>query len=81
MHLKVVAETPNFDYLWLKEHRPDLCQAIKVKEAELDGLQEAKLSEVITIMREWRTLILKGEFERMEADKPQPEQNKLNVMD
>ena len=46
-HHKVIAETPNFDYLWLKEHRPDPYQAIKAKENELDAIQEARLSEVL----------------------------------
>jgi len=64
LHRKVVAETPHFDYLWLKEHRPDLYQAIKAKENELDALGPAPLSQVMAIMREWRGLILKAEFDR-----------------
>ena len=63
-HHKVIAETPNFDYLWLKEHRPDLYQAIKAKENGLDALKEARLSEVMAIVRQWRELVLKAEFER-----------------
>ncbi len=64
LHHKVIEETPNFDYLWLKEHRPDLYQTIKVKEDELDALQEAKLSEVMAIVRQWRELVLQAQFER-----------------
>ena len=60
MHLKVVT----VDYLWLKEHRPDLYQAIKAKENGLDALKEARLSEVMVIVRHWRELVLKAEFER-----------------
>lgn len=63
-HHKVIAETPDFDYVWLKENRPALHQAIKAKEKEIDALQEARLSQVTGIMREWRGLVLKVEFER-----------------
>ena len=63
-HHRVVIETPNFDYLLLKEHRPDLYQAIKVKEAELDSLRDVRLSEVTAIMHEWRTLVLQVCFEK-----------------
>ncbi len=63
-HHKVIVETSSFDYLWLKEHRPDLYQAIKAKENELDAIQEARLSEVMAIVRQWRELVLKAEFER-----------------
>jgi len=69
LHRKVITETPNFDYLWLKEHRPDLYQDLKARENELDSLQEAKLSEVMGTMQEWRELILKAEFERRELDR------------
>ncbi len=83
-HHKVIAETPNFDYLWVSEHRPDLYQAIKVKEAELDALKDARLSEVMAIIREWRTLVLRAcfeqrEFERIEVNKPQSLQGSLNL--
>jgi len=64
LHHKVIAETLDFDYGWLRQHRPDLYQAIKTKENEIDALQEAKLSQVVAIMREWRELVLKAEFER-----------------
>ncbi len=80
-HRKVVHETRDFDYGWVRAHRLDLYRSLKAKEAELDSLRDARLSEVMAVMREWRTLILKSEFERMEANKPQPEQEKLNVMD
>jgi len=68
LHHKVIAETPDFDYLWLIEHRPDLYRAIRGKENELDTLQEAKLSEVMGIMQEWRELVLKAESERRESN-------------
>lgn len=62
-HHKVIKETPDFDYSWLRANREDLIQAIKAKEDQLDALQEAKLSEVMAIMREWRKLVLKAELE------------------
>lgn len=63
LHRKVIAETRNFDYGWLRRNRLDLYQAIRTKEDELDALQEVKLSEIMTIIREWRELVLKAEFE------------------
>ncbi|MEE8112736.1 MAG: hypothetical protein V3T23_00135 [Nitrososphaerales archaeon] len=68
LHHKVIEETPNFDYLWLKQYRPDLYQAIKAKENEIDALQEARLSEVMEVMGEWRGFILKAEFEWKETN-------------
>jgi len=64
LHRKVIAETPDFDYLWLKQHRPDLYQAIRAKESDLDAIQEARLSVVMAIIRQWRELVLQAEFER-----------------
>lgn len=66
-HVEVVREIPDLDWLWVKEQRPDLYRAIKAKEDDIDALGEARLSEVMAIMREWRELILRGEFERREA--------------
>ncbi len=63
-HHKVIAETVDFENGWLRVNRPDLFQAIKAKENELDSLQEAKLSEVMSIIQVWRELVLKAEFER-----------------
>ena len=69
LHRKVISESPNFDYGWLRANRPDLYRAIRGKENGLDALQEARLSEVMAIMREWRELILKAEFERRKFDR------------
>ena len=68
-HHKVIAETADFDYGWLRVNRPDLYQAIKARENELGSLQEAKLSEVVEIMQAWRELVLKAESERRELDR------------
>jgi len=63
-HHRVIAETADFDYGWLRTNRPDLYQHIKTKENELDGLQEARLSQVMEMMRQWRDLVLQAENER-----------------
>ena len=83
-HRKVVHENCDFDYGWVRVHRPDLYQAIKAKESELDALQEARLSEVMAIIREWRELVLQACFEqselqRTEANKPQTQQGNLKL--
>ena len=75
--VQVAQGTPDLDWAWLKEHRSELFQAIRDKEAKLDRLGDARLSEVMAIMGEWRELILKAEFERVDATKPQPEQGGL----
>jgi hypothetical protein len=64
---QVYAETPDFDCLWLKENRADLYRVIKAKENEIDALGGARLSEVMAVLREWRSLILKAEFVRKES--------------
>ena len=66
-HHNVIAGIGDFDYAWLRANRTDLYQAIKTKESELDSLGDARLSQVMEIMREWRELVLKAEFERREA--------------
>jgi len=83
-HRKVIAETPSFDYLWLKENRPDLYRDIRAKENELDALGDARLSQVMAIIQEWRTLVLRACFEqrelqRMEANKPRQGDLKLRT--
>ena len=37
---------------------------LEAKESELDAIQEARLSEVMAIVRQWRELVLQAEFER-----------------
>jgi hypothetical protein len=63
-HHKVIAETPDFDYAWVCQYRPELYRAIKVKENEIDALGPARLSQIMALLREWRELILTAEFER-----------------
>ncbi len=67
-HHKVIKETPDFDYGWLRANRPELYRAIRDEENELDALQKARLSEVMAIMDEWRKLVLKAEFESKETN-------------
>ena len=66
-HHKVIAETADFDYGWLRDNRVELYQAIKAKESALDALGEAQLYEVMQVMGDWRGLILRAESERFEA--------------
>lgn len=68
-HESVVKETPNFDYILLRQRNPDLYREIKVKENEIDMLQGARLSEVMALVREWRGLILKADFEQRRAER------------
>ena len=56
--------TPDFDLSWLRTNRPDLHRAVQAKEEEINRLQDARLSEVMGFLREWRGLLLKAEFER-----------------
>ena len=67
LHHKVIAETADIDYGWLRDNRVELYQAIKAKESELDALGEPRLSEVMQVMGEWRRLILRAESEQFEA--------------
>ena len=66
-HVQVVQETPNLEWQWLREHQPDLYRVIKGRENELDALGEARLSEVMEIMGQWRALILQAEMEATKA--------------
>ena len=63
-HIQVVQETPNLDWQWIRDKRPELHRAIKGIEDTIDGLGDARLSDVLSLMREWRDLILKAESER-----------------
>ena len=63
-HMAVVVETPDFDYGWIRQNRLELYQRIKAKENQIDALGAARLSQVMALLREWRELILRAEFER-----------------
>jgi hypothetical protein len=67
LHMAVVAETPDFDYGWLRQHRPDLYQRIKDKENAIDALETVRLSEIMAIMTEWRWLMMDAEFQRADS--------------
>src|SRR5262245_19093080 len=53
-HIAVIAETPDFDFGWVRENRPEIYRAIKAKENEIDALGAAQLSHVMVLLREWR---------------------------
>ena len=63
-HVQVVRSTPDLDWRWVRKDRPELYAAIKAIEDTIDGLGDARLSDVLNLMREWRDLILKAESER-----------------
>jgi hypothetical protein len=66
-HHKVIAETPDFDYGWISQNRLELYRLIKTKENQIDALGAARLSQVMALLREWRELILRAEFERQQS--------------
>jgi len=63
-HVEVVRSTPDLDWGWLREERPELHSAIKRIEDTTDDLGNARLSDVLSFMRSWRDLILQAESER-----------------
>ena len=63
-HVEVVRSTPDLDWKWLREERPELHRTIKGIEDTIDGLGDARLSDVLSLMREWRGLVLKAESEQ-----------------
>jgi len=65
-HHNVIRESPDFDYAWVCQNRPELYGAIKGKENQIDALGAAQLSQVMALLREWRELILTAEFERQQ---------------
>lgn len=66
---QVIDQSKNFDLGWVRENRQELYRALKNKEAEIDALQEARLSNVMALVQQWRDLILRGEFEQRKAEK------------
>ena len=71
-HAQVVRDTPNLDWGWVREHRPELFKAIKAKEDELEALGNARFSVVMGLLNDWRGLVLKAEFERVESLEADP---------
>lgn len=66
---QVIDQSKNFDLGWVRENRQELYRALKNKEAEIDALQEVRLSTVMDLVQQWRDLILRGEFEQRKAEK------------
>jgi hypothetical protein len=62
-HHGVIREA-DLDLCRLRQDDPELYKAIKDQEAKLNALGEARLSEVMAIMREWRKLVLRAELEQ-----------------
>lgn len=67
LHRRVVRETPDFDYAWLRNERPDLHKAIGAIRDEIDTLGPAPLSKVTELMSRWRLLMLEAEQARQTA--------------
>ena len=70
-YVQVVQSTPDFDWAWAEIYRPDMIVAIKDKECDLDDLGETRLSNVMAILKDWRSLILKVDSYCIEANKQQ----------
>ena len=49
LHMNVVAETKDFDYGWIKKHRPELYRRVKELENQIDAMEHAQLSAVISV--------------------------------
>ncbi len=60
----MVRSTPELDWGWVRGDRPQLFASIKAIEDRIDGLGDARLSDVLNLMRDWRDLILQAESER-----------------
>ncbi|HEY6367486.1 MAG TPA: hypothetical protein VI585_22120 [Candidatus Binatia bacterium] len=76
LHYKVIAETPHFDYGWIRQNRLELYRLIKVKENEIDSLGAAKLSQVMELLREWRELVLTACFDQRAELRKQDDRTK-----
>lgn len=48
------------DYGYLRQYNPELYRKLKVVERKIDGLYEARLSQVMEILGEWRRLLLEA---------------------
>ena len=67
LHTKVVAETPDFDYIRLSKHNPTLYDQIKLVENLIDRMGPAKVSEVMSLVRQWRELVTIAMFDQQNA--------------
>jgi hypothetical protein len=48
------------DYIFLCEHKPEHYRKLKQIEQRVNGLREARLSEVLAAVREWRWALLEA---------------------
>jgi hypothetical protein len=58
---RVAAEAPDFDYVQVHKLHPDLYAELKALERRIDELEEARLSQIMDIMTQWRAAILQGQ--------------------
>lgn len=73
LHMQAVHETPDFDYAWVRRNRPELYREIKAIEDRIDTLQQARLSEIVGIITQWRELVLRAFFEQQANERKQQE--------
>ena len=58
----------SFNLVMLIHHNPELYGRIKSTEQKLDAMNAAPMSEILPVVTQWRTLILKAEFEQRSAN-------------
>lgn len=69
LHHRVIDESKDFDYGWVKQNRPESFREMKTIEDRIDRMGAARLSEIVATMREWRDMVLRAYFEQRKAER------------
>ncbi len=65
---EVIQNTSNWDLELMKKKRPELYSAIEHLEYLIHEKGDGELSQIVWLLREWRELVLKAEFESKETN-------------